>query len=141
MDDFLEELPEPLFAEELDFVEPDFAAVLEAGLLAVFPNEADLLALLPSDFAEEAERNNITFIGPKSKAIKIMGSKLAAKEAVKKYDIPMVPGFDEAITDIAKAKTRNTNLIKLFAVYFFLFFFFGVYFLLYIFLSSFDISF
>lgn len=57
-----------------------------------------------ADFAEEAEKNNIIFIGPKSKAIKVMGSKLAAKEAVKKYNIPMVPGFDEAITDIEKAK-------------------------------------
>ncbi|MFV8393757.1 acetyl-CoA carboxylase biotin carboxylase subunit [Flavobacterium sp. LB2P6] len=57
-----------------------------------------------ADFAEEAERNNIIFIGPKSKAIKIMGSKLAAKEAVKQYNIPMVPGFDEAITDVEKAK-------------------------------------
>ena len=57
-----------------------------------------------SDFAELAEKNNITFIGPKSKAMKIMGSKLAAKEAVKAFDIPMVPGLDEAITDIALAK-------------------------------------
>lgn len=57
-----------------------------------------------ADFAEEAEKNGIIFIGPKSKAIKIMGSKLAAKEAVKQYDIPMVPGFDQAITDIEKAK-------------------------------------
>ncbi|MGO4904406.1 acetyl-CoA carboxylase biotin carboxylase subunit [Flavobacterium sp. W20_MBD1_R3] len=57
-----------------------------------------------ADFAEEAEKNNIIFIGPKSKAIKIMGSKLAAKEAVKKYNIPMVPGFDQAITDVEKAK-------------------------------------
>lgn len=55
-------------------------------------------------FAELCEKNNIIFIGPRSKAIKIMGSKLAAKEAVKKYDIPMVPGIDEAITDVAKAK-------------------------------------
>ena len=55
-------------------------------------------------FAEEAEKNNIIFIGPKSKAIKIMGSKLAAKDAVKQYDIPMVPGFDQAITDVEKAK-------------------------------------
>jgi acetyl-CoA carboxylase biotin carboxylase subunit len=55
-------------------------------------------------FAELCEQNNITFIGPKSKAIKIMGSKLAAKEAVKAYDIPMVPGIDEAITDVKKAK-------------------------------------
>ncbi|WP_179346543.1 acetyl-CoA carboxylase biotin carboxylase subunit [Winogradskyella ursingii] len=57
-----------------------------------------------ADFAELCEANNITFIGPKSKAIKVMGSKLAAKETVKAYNIPMVPGTDEAITDISKAK-------------------------------------
>ena len=57
-----------------------------------------------ADFAELCEQNNIIFIGPRSKAIKIMGSKLAAKEAVKHYNIPMVPGIDEAITDVSKAK-------------------------------------
>jgi acetyl-CoA carboxylase biotin carboxylase subunit len=57
-----------------------------------------------ADFAELCEKNNIIFIGPRSKAIKIMGSKLAAKEAVKAYNIPMVPGIDEAITNIKKAK-------------------------------------
>ncbi|WMI67452.1 acetyl-CoA carboxylase biotin carboxylase subunit [Mangrovimonas sp. YM274] len=57
-----------------------------------------------ADFAELCETNGITFIGPKSKAIKIMGSKLAAKDAVKEYNIPMVPGIDEAITDVEKAK-------------------------------------
>ncbi|WP_127141475.1 acetyl-CoA carboxylase biotin carboxylase subunit [Flagellimonas marinaquae] len=56
-----------------------------------------------ADFAEAVENSGITFIGPKSKAIRIMGSKLAAKEAVKAYDIPMVPGIDEAISDVAKA--------------------------------------
>jgi len=55
-------------------------------------------------FAENVEKNGITWIGPGSKAIKIMGSKLAAKDAVKEYDIPMVPGIDEAITDTEKAK-------------------------------------
>tara|TARA_R110002049_G_scaffold211187_1_gene382221 strand:+ start:2172 stop:3611 length:1440 start_codon:yes stop_codon:yes gene_type:complete len=57
-----------------------------------------------ASFAELCEENNIVFIGPRSKAIKIMGSKLAAKDAVKKYNIPMVPGFDKAITDVGKAK-------------------------------------
>ena len=57
-----------------------------------------------SHFAEECEKNNIIFIGPKSKAIEMMGSKLAAKEAVMKYDIPMVPGVDHAIIDIEEAK-------------------------------------
>lgn len=63
-----------------------------------------------ADFAEKAEKNNIIFIGPKSKAIQIMGSKLAAKEAVKAYNIPMVPGVDEAITDIEKAKVVASEI-------------------------------
>ena len=33
-----------------------------------------------------------------------MGSKLAAKDAVKAYNIPMVPGTEDAITDISDAK-------------------------------------
>ncbi|WP_108809409.1 acetyl-CoA carboxylase biotin carboxylase subunit [Aquimarina spinulae] len=63
-----------------------------------------------AEFAEEVEKNNIIFIGPKSKAIKVMGSKLAAKDAVKAYDIPMVPGIDEAITDITKAKAIASEI-------------------------------
>jgi len=57
-----------------------------------------------ADFAEKVEQNGITFIGPKSHAIRIMGDKLSAKETVKTYDIPMVPGIDEAVTNTAKAK-------------------------------------
>ena len=57
-----------------------------------------------ADFAEKVEKNGLTFIGPKSHAIRIMGDKLSAKETVKTYNIPMVPGIDEAITDTEKAK-------------------------------------
>lgn len=57
-----------------------------------------------ADFAEACEKNDIIFIGPRSKAIRVMGSKLEAKEAVKTYNIPMVPGIDESITDVKKAK-------------------------------------
>ncbi|EAR01038.1 acetyl-CoA carboxylase biotin carboxylase subunit [Maribacter sp. HTCC2170] len=56
-----------------------------------------------ADFAEEAEKNDIIFIGPRSKAIKMMGDKLAAKDAVKDYEIPMVPGVDRAVTDPKEA--------------------------------------
>ena len=55
-------------------------------------------------FAEKVEKAGITFIGPRSHAIRVMGSKLAAKEAVKAYNIPMVPGIDKAITDIKLAQ-------------------------------------
>lgn len=56
-------------------------------------------------FAEAVAKNGMTFIGPLPHAIRVMGSKLAAKEAVKSYNIPMVPGIDEAITDVVKAKS------------------------------------
>ncbi len=55
-------------------------------------------------FAKAVTEAGITFIGPGPSAIEVMGSKLAAKEAVKAYGIPMVPGVDEAIEDIPKAK-------------------------------------
>jgi propionyl-CoA carboxylase alpha chain len=57
-----------------------------------------------AEFAQACESNGIIFIGPKTKAIEIMGSKLAAKDAVMKYNIPMVPGVDHAISDIQEAK-------------------------------------
>ena len=55
-------------------------------------------------FAQKVEDAGITFIGPGPEAMRVMGSKLAAKECVKKYNIPMVPGIDKAIEDISIAK-------------------------------------
>lgn len=57
-----------------------------------------------ADFARQVEEAGITFIGPSAEAMRIMGSKLAAKECVKQYNIPMVPGIDKAIEDVAVAK-------------------------------------
>lgn len=57
-----------------------------------------------AEFAKEVTKNNIIFIGPSPEAIRVMGSKLAAKAAVAKYDVPLVPGTEEAITDISEAK-------------------------------------
>src|ERR1700758_5315529 len=51
-------------------------------------------------FAKLVEESGITFIGPTPEAIEIMGDKLSAKEAAKKFDIPMVPGSDGAMTDL-----------------------------------------
>lgn len=56
-----------------------------------------------SEFAKLCEKNNVIFIGPKSKAIEMMGDKLAAKDAVKDYNIPMVPGVNHAVTDPKEA--------------------------------------
>lgn len=63
-----------------------------------------------ASFAKKVEENGIRFIGPKPEAIRIMGSKLAAKEVVKKYDIPMVPGIDRAIEDVEEAQKIATDI-------------------------------
>ncbi|MEM7374814.1 MAG: acetyl-CoA carboxylase biotin carboxylase subunit [Bacteroidota bacterium] len=58
-----------------------------------------------ADFARQVEKAGITFIGPRPHAIEVMGSKLAAKETVSAYDIPMVPGSGKAIEDPAEGKS------------------------------------
>ena len=55
-------------------------------------------------FAQSVEDAGINFIGPSPAAMHIMGNKLAAKDCVKKYNIPMVPGINNAIEDIGLAK-------------------------------------
>jgi acetyl/propionyl-CoA carboxylase alpha subunit len=55
-------------------------------------------------FAAAVEKAGITFVGPSARSMEIMGNKLAAKEAVAKYNIPMVPGSAGAISDEKEAK-------------------------------------
>jgi acetyl-CoA carboxylase, biotin carboxylase subunit len=54
-------------------------------------------------FAEILEEHGITFIGPTSEHIRIMGDKIQAKETAKRLGIPVVPGSDGAITNEAQA--------------------------------------
>lgn len=56
-----------------------------------------------STFARKVTEAGITFIGPSPEAMEVMGDKLSAKEAVKKYDIPLVPGTEGAIDDMKEA--------------------------------------
>lgn len=63
-----------------------------------------------STFANHVEASGIIFIGPSAHAMEIMGDKLAAKEAVSKYNTPLVPGTEEAISNIAAAKKRAKEI-------------------------------
>ena len=54
-------------------------------------------------FAEILEQHGITFIGPTSEHIRIMGDKIEAKETAKRLGIPVVPGSDGAVTTEADA--------------------------------------
>jgi acetyl-CoA carboxylase biotin carboxylase subunit len=57
-------------------------------------------------FATKVRDAGLTLIGPSPEAMEIMGNKLSAKAAALKYNIPMVPGTEEAITDVPDAKLR-----------------------------------
>lgn len=55
-------------------------------------------------FAVKVREAGLIFIGPSPESIETMGNKLAAKEAVSKFNVPLVPGTSEPISDISKAK-------------------------------------
>jgi acetyl-CoA carboxylase biotin carboxylase subunit len=61
-------------------------------------------------FCKKVTEAGLIFIGPSPEAIEVMGSKLAAKATVSHYGIPMVPGTEEAITDIAAAKEISLKI-------------------------------
>jgi propionyl-CoA carboxylase alpha chain len=56
------------------------------------------------DFAAQVRDAGLIFIGPSPESILLMGSKLAAKAAVAKFNVPLVPGTSEPISDINAAK-------------------------------------
>jgi acetyl-CoA carboxylase, biotin carboxylase subunit len=58
-----------------------------------------------ADFARRLVKENITLIGPSAEAMEMMGDKLKAKATVKQFNVPMVPGTDEKITDVEEAKS------------------------------------
>ncbi len=55
-------------------------------------------------FAKLVSEAGLIFIGPSAEAIRIMGDKLASKQAVKPFGVPLVPGMEEPIGDVAIAK-------------------------------------
>ena len=55
-----------------------------------------------ADFAERVERSGFTFIGPTPAAIRVMGDKVSAKQAMIKSGVPCVPGSEGALPDDPK---------------------------------------
>ncbi|MGY6743442.1 MAG: acetyl-CoA carboxylase biotin carboxylase subunit [Cecembia sp.] len=83
-------------------------ACKELGVDAIHPGYGFLSE--NAGFAKKVTDAGIIFVGPSPSSIEVMGSKLAAKNAVAKYGIPMVPGTDEAITDIQTAKIKAEEI-------------------------------
>jgi acetyl-CoA carboxylase biotin carboxylase subunit len=56
-----------------------------------------------ASFAEIVEAHGIAFIGPSPAHITMMGDKIAAKDAMKRLGVPLVPGSDGALSSLAAA--------------------------------------
>src|SRR5688572_17251879 len=112
--------PHVLFADEAVCLGPAVSAhsYLNGDKIIAFAKQLGVDGIHPgygflsenSEFAQKVENAGIIFIGPGAEAMRTMGSKLAAKESVKKYGIPMVPGIDQAIDDIKTAKDTASKI-------------------------------
>lgn len=56
-------------------------------------------------FVNAVNQAGIQFIGPSPEAIDLMGSKIASKQAVEKYGVPLVPGINHAVEDVKEAQS------------------------------------
>ena len=74
----------------------------ELGVDAVHPGYGFLSE--NAAFARAVSEAGITFIGPSPEAIEVMGDKLTSKQAVGKYNVPLVPGTDEEVTELEVAR-------------------------------------
>ena len=74
----------------------------ELGVDAIHPGYGFLSE--NAGFARAVRAAGLIFVGPSPEAMEMMGDKLSAKQAVKAYNIPLVPGTDEAISDVPAAK-------------------------------------
>src|ERR1700744_6208080 len=54
-------------------------------------------------FSKSVSDAGLIFIGPAAHSIEVMGSKIAAKQAAKKFNVPMVPGTESPIKDMTEA--------------------------------------
>ena len=54
-------------------------------------------------FARACAKAGITFVGPRADLLELMGDKVAARNAARKVNIPVLPGTDDPVTDREKA--------------------------------------
>ncbi|GAA0101343.1 pyruvate carboxylase [Paraclostridium bifermentans] len=56
------------------------------------------------EFVKKCEENGIIFIGPSAEIMNMMGDKINSKQIAKEANVPTIPGIDESIKSIERAK-------------------------------------
>ncbi|RYZ49712.1 MAG: ATP-grasp domain-containing protein, partial [Sphingobacteriales bacterium] len=74
----------------------------KAGADAIHPGYGFLSE--NASFSKACADAGIIFLGPSEYSINMMGSKIAAKQAARKFNVPMVPGTEDPIQSVAEAK-------------------------------------
>lgn len=75
---------------------------LKTGADAIHPGYGFLSE--NASFSKAVSDAGLIFIGPSAHSIEVMGSKIGAKQAAKKFNVPMVPGTEEPVKDVAEAQ-------------------------------------
>jgi len=83
-------------------------AAMKTGAQGIHPGYGFLSE--NASFSKAVTDAGLIFIGPSAHSIEIMGSKIGAKQAAKQFNVPMVPGTEEPISDINEAR-RIANRI------------------------------
>ncbi len=73
------------------------AAAKQTGCEAIHPGYGFLAE--NGDFAALCEQEGLVFVGPSSRALKLVGDKLAAREMARKANVPIIPGMRHKGTD------------------------------------------
>ena len=105
--------PHVLEADEAVYVgaSPSSESYLKQDLIIQYCKELNVDAIHPgygflsenAGFARKLKAEGIKLIGPSPESMEVMGDKLSAKQAVKSFNVPLVPGVDEAISDVNEA--------------------------------------
>jgi acetyl-CoA carboxylase biotin carboxylase subunit len=85
-----------------------FEVAKRSGATAIHPGYGFLSE--NADFAQACADHGLTFIGPSPQAMRVMGSKAAAREVAEQAGVPVVPGVDGLDMDAAELKTAVSHI-------------------------------
>lgn len=99
-DEAVEITGEPAVSAYLD-IGQIISACRSSGADAVHPGFGFLAE--NAAFATAVSEAGLTFIGPRPDAIRLMGDKITSKALAKKAGVPVLPGSEDAVDDVASA--------------------------------------